>query len=208
MWALPHTVPYTIPRKCSVLGPLFSSDLDNHTIWLLPSLGWNLPSLCLWSQPFSEQEVFTSNGRFNSLSSVLSTQDPVSTCKSKFSKTLLSFHLDYLYWLQHPPNRPITLNAKPGNLLRQFLLLHPHAPHLRVCVCVCPVWLFATPWTVACQASPVRGICQPRKLEWGCHFLLQGIFLNQGSNPYPLCLLHWQADSSTTSVTWEARVKE
>ena len=26
----------------------------------------------------------------------------------------------------------------------------------------------------------------------GCHFLLQGIFLTQGSN---LCLLHWQADS-------------
>ena len=28
----------------------------------------------------------------------------------------------------------------------------------------------------------------------GCHFLLQGIFLTQGSNP-PLRLLHWQADS-------------
>ena len=26
----------------------------------------------------------------------------------------------------------------------------------------------------------------------GCHFLLQGIFLVQGSNP---CLLHWQMDS-------------
>ena len=26
----------------------------------------------------------------------------------------------------------------------------------------------------------------------GCHFLLQGIFLTQGSNP---CLLHWQVDS-------------
>ena len=26
----------------------------------------------------------------------------------------------------------------------------------------------------------------------GCHFLLQGIFLTQGSN---LCLLHWQAHS-------------
>ena len=25
----------------------------------------------------------------------------------------------------------------------------------------------------------------------GCHFLLQGIFLTQGSN---LCLLHWQED--------------
>jgi len=26
----------------------------------------------------------------------------------------------------------------------------------------------------------------------GCHFLLQGNFLTQGSNP---CLLHWQVDS-------------
>ena len=29
----------------------------------------------------------------------------------------------------------------------------------------------------------------------GCHFLLQGIFLMQGSNPGLLHLLHWQADS-------------
>ena len=28
----------------------------------------------------------------------------------------------------------------------------------------------------------------------GCHFLLQGIFLTQGSNPHLLCLLHWQVD--------------
>ena len=30
-----------------------------------------------------------------------------------------------------------------------------------------------------------------------CHALLQGIFLAQGSNPYLLCLLHWQAGSLT-----------
>ena len=29
----------------------------------------------------------------------------------------------------------------------------------------------------------------------GCHFLLQGIFLTQGSNSCLLCLLHWQMDS-------------
>ena len=28
-----------------------------------------------------------------------------------------------------------------------------------------------------------------------CHFLLQGIFLTQGSNPGFLQLLHWRADS-------------
>ena len=31
----------------------------------------------------------------------------------------------------------------------------------------------------------------------GCHFLLQGIFPTQGSNPCLLCLLHWQMDSLT-----------
>ena len=29
----------------------------------------------------------------------------------------------------------------------------------------------------------------------GCHFLLQGIFPTQGSNPSLLCLLHWQMGS-------------
>ena len=29
----------------------------------------------------------------------------------------------------------------------------------------------------------------------GCHALFQGIFLTQGLNPRPLCLLHWQAGS-------------
>ena len=29
----------------------------------------------------------------------------------------------------------------------------------------------------------------------GCHFLLQGIFLTQGSKPHFFHLLHWQADS-------------
>ena len=29
----------------------------------------------------------------------------------------------------------------------------------------------------------------------GCYFLLQGIFLTQGSNPHLLCLLHCQVDS-------------
>ena len=53
------------------------------------------------------------------------------------------------------------------------------------------VWLFATPWTVACQAPLSMGF--PRQeTTVGCDFLLQGIFLTQGSN---LHLLHWQAGS-------------
>ena len=57
------------------------------------------------------------------------------------------------------------------------------------------VWLFATPWTGACQAPLSMGILQARILEWGCHALLQGIFPTQGSNPGLLCLLHWQVGS-------------
>ena len=40
----------------------------------------------------------------------------------------------------------------------------------------------------------------------GCHALLQGIFQTQGSNPYLLCLLHWQVDSFTTSDTWKPKL--
>ena len=63
-----------------------------------------------------------------------------------------------------------------------------------VCVCVCVyelpscVWLFATPWTVACQAPVSMGF--PRQEYWsGLPFLLQGIFPTQESNPG---LLHWR----------------
>ena len=42
------------------------------------------------------------------------------------------------------------------------------------------VQLFATPWTVDCQ---VRGNSLGRNTGVGCYFLLQGIFLTQGSNP-------------------------
>ena len=54
--------------------------------------------------------------------------------------------------------------------------------------CVPP---FVTPRTVAVQAPLTMGFS--RQEYWrGLHFLLQGIFLIQGSNPH---LLHWQMDS-------------
>ena len=55
------------------------------------------------------------------------------------------------------------------------------------------VQLFATPRTAAWQA--------PLSMEfswheyWSCQWLLQGIFLTQGSNACLLRLLHWQEDS-------------
>ena len=44
------------------------------------------------------------------------------------------------------------------------------------------VQLFATPWTVAYQAPPSMGFSR-QEYGAGCHFLLQGIFPTQGSNP-------------------------
>ena len=43
--------------------------------------------------------------------------------------------------------------------------------------------------------SSVHGILLARILEWVDVSLLQGIFLNQGSNPRLFHLLHWQAGS-------------
>ena len=55
-------------------------------------------------------------------------------------------------------------------------------------------YLFATPWTVARQAPLSMGF-PGSSTGVGYHFLLQGIFLNQGSKPRFLCLLPWQVYS-------------
>ena len=49
------------------------------------------------------------------------------------------------------------------------------------------VWLFATPWTIACQPPLCSWDFSSRDTGVGCHFLLQRIFLTQRLNP---CLLH------------------
>ena len=45
------------------------------------------------------------------------------------------------------------------------------------------VQLFVTPWTVTYQASLSVGFFSGKSTGVGCHFLLQGIFSTQGSNP-------------------------
>ena len=47
------------------------------------------------------------------------------------------------------------------------------------------------PWAVALQAPLSTGFFR-KNTGVGCHFLLQGIFLTQRSNP---CLLHWHVSS-------------
>ena len=59
-----------------------------------------------------------------------------------------------------------------------------------VCVCVCVyvgsvVSDCVTPWTESHQHPLSMGF--PRQEYWsGCHFILQGIFPTQGSNPSPV----------------------
>ena len=49
---------------------------------------------------------------------------------------------------------------------------------------------FATPWAVAQQSTWHMGF-PGKDTGVGYHFLIQGICLDQGSNP---CLLQWQVD--------------
>ena len=53
--------------------------------------------------------------------------------------------------------------------------------------------ILCKPWTVARRLCPQDSSGQDT--GGGCHSLLQGIFLTQGSNPGLLWFLHWQADS-------------
>ena len=65
-------------------------------------------------------------------------------------------------------------------------------------VCVCSVMSdsLVIPRTVANQA-PLLWNFPGKKTGVGCHFLLQGIFLTQGSNP---SLLHRQSDSLPQTI--------
>ena len=56
------------------------------------------------------------------------------------------------------------------------------------------VWLFVTLCMTACQI-PHPWDSPGKNIGMGCHFLLQGIFLTQGSNLCLLCLLLWQGSS-------------
>ena len=81
-----------------------------------------------------------------------------------------------------------TLKQSLDGQFREFkgVLMLSHFSHFQLC---------ATLWTTAHQAPLSMGFS--RQGYWsGCHALLQGIFMTQGSNLCLLCLLHWQAGFS------------
>ena len=87
------------------------------------------------------------------------------------------------------------------------LALNPHMTPRSGCLCSVVHHLLSLCMHafIVCVLSHIwlgpHGLQPSRLLPWnfpgkntgaGCHFLLQGIFLTQGSNPHRLCLLHWQ----------------
>ena len=76
-----------------------------------------------------------------------------------------------------------------------LLSLH-HGTDMKACTLnhFSRVRLFVTLWMVAHQA-PARGDSAGKNTGVGCHALLQGIFVTQGSNQSLLHLLRWQAGS-------------
>ena len=64
------------------------------------------------------------------------------------------------------------------------------SPKLPCCLVVQSCLTLYDPMDCSQPVSSVHGIFQGKNNEVGCHFLLQGIFLIQGSNPHPASLLH------------------
>ena len=76
-----------------------------------------------------------------------------------------------------------------------------------LCACTLSLSLLSNsswpPWTVIRQ-DPLSVEFFRQEYWSGLHFLFQGIFLTQGSNPYLRHLLHWPSGFFNTSATWEA----
>ena len=66
------------------------------------------------------------------------------------------------------------------------------------------IWLFCDPMDYSSPpGSPVHGIFPGKNTRVVCHFILQGIFLTQGSNLHLLGLLHWQVASLLFNLTYK-----
>ena len=105
-----------------------------------------------------------------------------------------------------------TLSCFPSCKRYNFWLLNSSIC-LSILVLSC-VQFFATPWTVVCQAPPSMGFpiarISGKNTGVGCHFLLQGIFPTQGSNPGLLhcrqilyCLSHQRSPKSKIQTPLE-----
>ena len=109
------------------------------------------------------------------------------TCKLSSWFFLILF--PFFFSLPFPSNQFIWLSKKISRLHSFLSFLMPLCVCVRALSCFSRVWLFGTPWTVACQAP--LSIHSPGKYTGvGCHALLQGLFLIQGLNLHLFRLLH------------------
>ena len=95
------------------------------------------------------------------------------------------------HWMGYSPSIPLLVMLSfPGVVRRTFIWSGEGKAYLgclQLLSCVhvwvlSRVWLIVIPWTVAWQAPLSMGFSRQEDCS-GCHFLLQGIFLIQGSNP-------------------------
>ena len=98
----------------------------------------------------------------------------------------LNFYISWLYIISMK-EFPVCVLYSPA---------HPYIDcYYWLVVKSCPTLLWPHELSRACQ-EPAELFCPwnfpSKNTAVGCHFLLQGIFLTQGSNP---CPFHWQADS-------------
>ena len=103
----------------------------------------------------------------------------------------------FLHWLQSCPcvtgrkeaghNHVGSISGKSGFTWRAKLFSVKNHCHEYAYVLSCWVVSYSL-WSIGCSLPGFPG----KNTGVGCHFLLQGIFLTQGSNP---CFLHWQVSS-------------
>ena len=79
--------------------------------------------------------------------------------------------------------------------LHIYVCVHTHTHTHTHKMCMCVLSCFSHVQLFATLCFSVHGILPGKNIGVGCHFLLQGIFPNQGSNRHLLCLLHWQKGS-------------
>jgi len=83
---------------------------------------------------------------------------------SIFKDFILAWVIRMFCWRGSP--QPAQSHLSNENVFLKFIIKGNWNTWVLSCSVVSRVWLFATPWTVACQAPLSMGILQARILEW------------------------------------------
>ena len=98
----------------------------------------------------------------------------------------------------------LCMSEELGNMVPSFVytlstFCTPHAKSLQSCLTLCH------PMNCSPPGSSVQGILQARILEQVAVLSSRESFQSRDQTRVSLCLLYWQACSSTTSATWESQ---